>query len=192
MRGAHTRVDPDLSSTILSAWRTNDRITTGLIEQVPPLLWEAAVPGISRRTVRTIAAHLHNARSRWIYTLGAEHGIPRPPMVDMQHVTRRQLVSALRQSGAGMQALLALGLANDTLIPPSKRYVWRNLALDVGHVLTYFVAHEAHHRGQIVMIARQLGQPLPQSVTNGLWWWKPPPPRPARSAPPRERPTRGR
>src|SRR5438552_1199630 len=65
---------------------------------------------------------------------------------------------------------------------PSRRYVWQNLPLDVGHVLTYFVAHEAHHRGQIVMIARQLGQRLPQPVTNGLWWWKPAPSRSRRSS----------
>jgi uncharacterized damage-inducible protein DinB len=57
------------------------------------------------------------------------------------------------------------------VLPPSKGYVWRNLPLDVGHVLAYFVAHEAHHRGQIVMVARQLDQRLPPAVTNGLWWW---------------------
>jgi uncharacterized damage-inducible protein DinB len=50
--------------------------------------------------------------------------------------------------------------------------VWRNLALDVGHVLTYFVAHEGHHRGQIVMVARQTGHRLPASVTADLWQWK--------------------
>ncbi len=50
--------------------------------------------------------------------------------------------------------------------------MWRNLSLDVGHVLTYFVAHEAHHRGQIVMVARQAGQRLPRPVIDGLWQWK--------------------
>ncbi|PYP32097.1 MAG: hypothetical protein DMD49_06790, partial [Gemmatimonadetes bacterium] len=40
------------------------------------------------------------------------------------------------------------------------------------HVLTYFVAHEAHHRGQIVMVARQTGHRLPRATTNGLWQWK--------------------
>jgi uncharacterized damage-inducible protein DinB len=54
-------------------------------------------------------------------------------------------------------------------IPTSSAYTWRNLPLDVGHVLTYFVAHEGHHRGQIVMLARQLGYRLPVEITGGLW-----------------------
>jgi len=37
--------------------------------------------------------------------------------------------------------------------------------------LSYFVAHEAHHRGQLCLVARQLGQRLPADVTAGLWQW---------------------
>jgi len=174
-------LNPDLQRSIVEAWRTNNRITTSLILGVPERVWEASVPGIERRTVRAIAAHLHNARSRWIRTLGAEHGIVRPRMVERRTVTPRELASALERSSRGIESLLVLGFANVGQVPPSKMYVWRNLSLDVGHVLTYFVAHEAHHRGQIVMIARQLGWRLPQRVTNGLWWWKPPPSRSRRS-----------
>jgi uncharacterized damage-inducible protein DinB len=50
--------------------------------------------------------------------------------------------------------------------------VWRNLALDVAHVLTYFVAHEAHHRGQVVMVARQLNCRFSTTVSAGLWDWR--------------------
>lgn len=71
-----------------------------------------------------------------------------------------------------MEALLDLGLASQGHVPPSKGYVWRNLSLDVGHVLTYFIAHEAHHRGQIVMVARQTGHRLPAATTAALWQWK--------------------
>jgi len=169
--------DADLRDTIVEAWRTNNRVTTNLIQQLPDHVWEADVPGIARRTVRTIGGHVHNARSRWIKTLGAEHGIARPRLVDQRTASRRDLVSALALSSAGMESLLALGLANGGRLPPSKGYVWQNLSLDVGHVLTYFVAHEAHHRGQIVMIARQIGERLPERVVNGLWWWKPAPTR---------------
>jgi uncharacterized damage-inducible protein DinB len=86
-------------------------------------------------------------------------------------VTRRQLLAALRRSGAGIEAILQLGIDAGGRVPPSKGYVWRNLPLDVGHVLSYFVAHEGHHRGQLVLIARQLGHRLPDQVSNDLWQW---------------------
>jgi uncharacterized damage-inducible protein DinB len=123
------------------------------------------------RTVRMLAAHLHNSRCGWIKTLGREHGVALQTAVNRRTVSRRELVAALKRSNEGMEALLQLGFAAGGVLPPSKGYVWRNLPLDVGHVLAYFVAHEAHHRGQIVMVARQLNQRLPPAVINALWWW---------------------
>jgi uncharacterized damage-inducible protein DinB len=162
----------DLPESVLAAWRTNNRVTVELIEDLPPALWTLALPGAPRRTIRDVAAHLHNARCAWIKTLGQEHGIAAPARVDRRRVTRRQLAAALNRSSDGIEALLELGLASNGRLPPSRGYVWRNLALDVGHVLTYFVAHEAHHRGQLVMAARQLSHRLPGTTTAALWQWK--------------------
>jgi uncharacterized damage-inducible protein DinB len=162
----------DLQASMLAAWRTNNRVTMELIERLPLELWRVAMPGLPRRTVRTIAAHLHNCRCGWLTTLGREHGLAAPSRVNQYKATPRQVVAALKKSGDGMEALLELGFASHGEVPPSKRYVWRNLALDVGHVLTYFVAHEAHHRGQIVMVARQTGHQLPPATVDALWQWK--------------------
>ena len=162
---------PDLQDTLLGAWRTSSRVTSYLVQQLPAALWNASVPGEPRRTVRMIAGHFHNSRSRWLKTLGREHGLPVPALVNLRRVTRRELLAALKRSSAGIEALLALGLDAGGTVPPSKAYVWRNLPLDVGHVLAYFVAHEAHHRGQLVMLARQMGHRLPPEVRNGLWQW---------------------
>jgi uncharacterized damage-inducible protein DinB len=160
-----------LGDMILDAWSTNDRVTTFLVEGLPDVLWGAAVPGSPRRTIRMLAGHIHNARCMWIKTLGAPHGIAVPSAVDRHKVTRAQLSRALNRSGRGIASLLALGLKRDGQIPPTAAYTWRNLPLDVGHVLTYFVAHEGHHRGQIVLVARQLGHRLSADVRNGLWQW---------------------
>jgi uncharacterized damage-inducible protein DinB len=160
-----------LGESILAAWATNDRTTTFLVERLPAALWDAPVPDTPRKTVRTIAAHLHNSRCGWIRTLGGPHGIEAPAQVDRHRVNRTELVRALKASGRAMKELLAFGVASGGRIPPTPKYVWRNLPLDVGHVLTYFTAHEGHHRGQIVMLARLLRHRLPPEVTNGLWWW---------------------
>lgn len=164
--------DPDLRASLLAAWRTSNRVTCELIENLPEELWDAAIPGVPRKRVCAIAAHLHNARCGWIRTLGREHGVKAPEQVDRNRVTQRQVLAALKRSSTAMEALFKLGLYTGEL-PPSRGYVWRNLSLDLGHVVTYFVAHEAHHRGQIVMLARQMGHRLPSAVQGRLWGWKP-------------------
>ncbi len=162
---------PDLRDTILSTWRTNNRVTVFLLEHLPPRLWTSTVPGASRRTIRMIAGHLHNARCMWIRTLGQELGVKVPRSVDRRRVERKELLAALERSSRGILRLLTLGCEQGGTIPAASTYVWRNLPLDVGHVLAYFVAHEAHHRGQIVLVARALGDRLPSAVTAGLWHW---------------------
>jgi uncharacterized damage-inducible protein DinB len=161
----------ELHALILASWRTNSRVTAYLIEHIPDAVWDAPIPGAPRRTIRMIAGHLHNARCMWLKNLGREHGIAVPASVDRRKIARRALLSALDRSSRGIEELLDLGLAAGGHVPPSKAYVWRNLPLDVAHVLTYFVAHEGHHRGQIVMLARQLGHRLPNDVAGGLWQW---------------------
>lgn len=158
----------DQQEMLLSAWRTNNRVTVYLVEHLPKELWREKLPGAPRRTVCMIAGHIHNARCMWIKTLGKEHGISVPRSVDRHNVGRQELIKALARSSRGVTGLLRLGCDRGGMIPPS---TWRNLPLDVWHVLTYLIAHEAHHRGQIVLIARQLGHRLPADITAGLWQW---------------------
>lgn len=162
-------IDPAGAGAWVDAWRTSHRATTYLVENLPPAIWSAAVPGVPRRTVRTIAAHLHNTRCSWIRALGGRHGVAVPRPVDARTVGRAALVKALERSSAGLVDLIRLGAARGGRVPPA---AWQNFPTDLAHFLAYFVAHEAHHRGQLVLIARQLGHRLPPAVASGLWQWK--------------------
>jgi hypothetical protein len=100
----------------------------------------------------------------WVKMLGKRYGLAVPRSVDRRRVSRRQLLAALTRSGRAIGGLLEFGLEDGGHLagfsPP-----------EVTHFLAYHVAHEGHHRGQIVMVARQLGRRLPAEVTNGLWQW---------------------
>ena len=104
----------DVELSLLTAWRTNNRVTIQLIEHLPRAMWDVAVPGAPQRTIRSIAAHLHNARCRWVKTLGSEHGIAASARVDHHRVTPRQLVAALKRSSTGIEDLLKLGFATNS------------------------------------------------------------------------------
>jgi len=152
------------NDAVLATWQTSSRVTAFLIENLPDEVWRAAIPGAPRRTVQMMGGHLHNARCMWVKMLGGKRGLKVPRSVDRRRVTRRQLLPALDRSAEAMSRLLEFGLANGGRLtgfsPP-----------DVTHFLAYHVAHEGHHRGQIVMVARQLGHRLPREVTDGLWHW---------------------
>ena len=161
--------EPENGKELSAAWHTSHCVTVYLLEHLPPEVWAQRVPGSPRRTVRTIAAHIHNARCMWIKMLGARHGVPVPRTVDGRLVRLPELIRALSRSSEGITRLIRLGVARGGVVP---RATWQNFPTDLPHFLSYFVAHEAHHRGQLVMLARQLGHRLPADVTAGLWQWK--------------------
>lgn len=63
----------DLSDPLIATWRTTNRVTVFLLENLPAELWSAKVLGASRRTVRMIAGHIPNARCMWIKMVGRDH-----------------------------------------------------------------------------------------------------------------------
>lgn len=162
--------DPGVAAEhpLIAAWSTSHRVTAFLFEHLSDEVLALRVPGAPRRTVRMIAAHVHNCRGSWIGKLGGHDGIEPPEPVDRHRVTRDELLRALEGSHRAMVRLVEAALARGGAMA---RPAWMNLPPEATHFVSYLIAHEGHHRGQIVMIARAGGHRLPAEVAHGLWQW---------------------
>lgn len=158
--------------SVLSAWRVNCRATAFLVERLPGDLWPLPLPGAPRRTFRSVAVHLHNCRCLWMKSLAGASGVPVPRRLGRSGATQEETLAALAESGAALGRLLRVALEADGRFPGvAAPFVFGAMPRDAVLFCGYALSHEAHHRGQIVALARALGRRLPPGTVNGLWQW---------------------
>ena len=148
-------------NALLAAYATNNRINQFLIVHVPDDAWRAAPPGGKGRDIAAMVAHIHNVRLMWLKSAAKTETIP--PKLESDKCTKEDAIQALESSWQALQNVLRAALETDGRIKGFKP--------DVAGFLAYLLAHDAHHRGQITMLARQLGHPISQSAMFGLWEW---------------------
>lgn len=163
------KVETQLGRTAATMFAANDRMNQLLIEHLDDAAWAAKLPG-KVRTIVAIFTHMHNVRCKWV-RLTAPH-LQVPAQLNRARCTREQAGAALAESAARCVEMLteALGgggrvkmFSRDALAPS-----W-----PVGvEMLCYMLAHEAHHRGQVCMLAHQLGFSLPYKASDGIWNWE--------------------
>ena len=146
---------------LLAAYATNNRINEFLIRNVPDAAWRLKPPGGKGREIAAMVAHIHNVRLMWLKSAGKTEIIP--PKLESDTCTKEESIQALESSWIALQTVLRTALETDGRIKGFKP--------DAASFLAYLLAHDAHHRGQITMLARQLGYPLSQSAMFGLWEW---------------------
>jgi uncharacterized damage-inducible protein DinB len=161
-------VHNQLGRTAVQIFAANDRMNQLLIEHLDPAAWKAKPPG-KVRTIAAIFTHMHNVRSKWI-RLTAPH-LKVPAQLNRSRCTPRQARVGLAESAARCAEMLAEALGGDggrveTFLRDGWARPW-----PVGvEMLCYMLAHEAHHRGQVCMLAHQLGFPVPKAY--GIWNWE--------------------
>jgi uncharacterized damage-inducible protein DinB len=163
------KVVSQLGGDAVRAFAANERMNQMLIERLDPAVWRAKTPG-NVRSIAAIFTHVHNVRCKWV-RLTAPH-LKVPAQLHRAHCAPGQASAALAESADRCEKMLVEALSEGGRIEEFRRDGWAK-PWPVGvEMLCYMIAHEAHHRGQVCMLAHQLGFPLPMEVTSGIWNWE--------------------
>ena len=77
-------------------------------------------------------------------------------------ITSKLLIAELNKSAEAISKLLSQGFADKKI---------KGFKPHPSAFFGYLIAHESHHRGQIILSLKQSGHPLDQKTQYGIWEW---------------------
>jgi uncharacterized damage-inducible protein DinB len=152
----------ELEQELLEAFRHSGRVSEYLVRLVPAGIWRTAPHNGRGRSIAAIVAHMQGVRRTFARMGGARPG---PAALDRRTVTSAQARRALQQSTDELARLFESAIR-------SRQARVKGMPRRVIDMLTYLMQHDAHHRGQICMLARDLGHTFSGDETMQMWGWK--------------------
>jgi uncharacterized damage-inducible protein DinB len=160
----------EIRDSLLETYASNDAMNQLVLSRLDPRAWRAQLSGLKGkgRTIAALFAHLHNSRLTWL-RLSAPH-LKCPPPLDPYRCTMKQAAVAHKKSATQCLSMLsdALSAAPNRRVAKFRRDGYVPTWPAGGTMFAYMFSHEAHHRGQILMLAHQLGYRIPEP---NVWQW---------------------
>ncbi|HKR03883.1 MAG TPA: DinB family protein [Bacteroidia bacterium] len=152
-----------MKDQIIETWFINNRINLYLIKAISNQGMNCTLSTRGGRTVAQQFAHLHNVRMRWLEVLAKDlsEGLKKIEKEDAHD--KNLLKKSLETSGNAIADLFKRGIENDGRMKGFRR--------GVVPLMGYFIAHDAHHRGSILLTLKQCGHKVDQQTQYGIWEW---------------------
>ncbi len=164
------QIHTQLGRAAVQIFAANERMNQILIKHLDPALWRANPPG-KVRTIAAIFTHMHYVRSNWVRLTAPHLKVPR--QLNRARCTPQQACTGLAESAVRCAEMLAEALDGcGGRVEKFRRDGWARPWPVGPEMLCYMLSHEAHHRGQVCMLAHQLGFPLPNAMMSGIWNWE--------------------
>jgi uncharacterized damage-inducible protein DinB len=148
---------------LLEAWRTNNRINLFLIEHISDAGMKCSLSKRGGRDVARQFAHMHNVRVWHLEKRAKDLAQGLAKFQTKVTPEKEGLVQALTASGGAVESFLEAVLAGT----PKRRGFKKGIFTTLG----YFVAHESHHRGSILITLKECGHNLEQKDRYAIWGW---------------------
>lgn len=146
---------------LIETWQINNRINLYLLDAIDEKNL-SAVSASKGRNAGEQLAHLHNVRLMWLKASAPDLFEGQVKIDKENKITKKLLAAQLKKSAEAIAKLLAKGFEEGKIkgFKPSPHAF-----------LAYLIAHESHHRGQLLLTLKQAGHPVDQKTQYGIWEW---------------------
>ncbi len=140
----------------------NNRVNLYLLDGIPEEHLPDVYTGGKGRSAGRQWAHLHDVRMMWLKAAAPELLAGLSKLSDDEALNKKALKNALTQSGKAIEQLFQLSVATGKI---------KGFKPHATAFLGYLLAHEAHHRGQIIITLKQNGHMIDKKTQFGIWEW---------------------
>ena len=153
----------ELCRQITEIWRIHNRVNLFMIKYIPDDALKATLSTRGGRDIARQLAHVHNVRISRLTPFAKKIQTKLKEFDPKLSPEKKELLEAFKQSGEVMEKYIEHCLANGGNVS--------NFKLGVVPMIGYYISHEAHHRGHLLITMKQAGFKLPDTLRWGIWDW---------------------
>ena len=147
---------------LVGAWRLNNQINLRLIDGISAAGMTSTMSTRGGRDVARQFVHLHNVRWTWLSMAGPRWVKGVTKLNPKAMPTKARLKSAHTASAGAIGRWMTATIEDGVKM--------KNFAGGPYQALGYFLAHDAHHRGAIMLTLKLCGHKADTAAHGGFWW----------------------
>jgi len=152
-----------MKDQLLDAWHIHNKMNLFLIDAISESGMQKTLSTRGGRTISQQFVHMHNVRMQWL-DICAKDIFKKYKILDKEAgINNKELRKAFEDSAKGIEELFSRSWDDGGKVKSFKK--------GVIPMLGYFISHESHHRGSILLTLKQCGEKIPDAVKWGLWEW---------------------